>query len=306
MTSEVRVPTVSVVIPFHNRVAWLGEAVQSVIDQTYEDFEIVVIDDGSDKLMVSDLDFRDRRIRYVRQDQKGRSAARNRGIAISQGLFIAFLDSDDLFLPSKLERQVALMQAHPNCLLSHTSYERISAEGTHIGMVGSGEFAGNVYPAIVRHCPIATPTVMVRREAFDQGARFEESLEVGEDIVLWAHISRRSLVVGINEPLTKVRIHGTNAASDPQSQIVGQANLIQCVIRKDRSLSWARRRELESTAYINMAYGYFRLMKPGRLMRFLIRAIITWPVNRRFFEVLDYAVRWVVRGEPRDDWGRRP
>ena len=140
MTSEVRSPTVSVVIPFRNRIEWLGEAVQSVLDQTYDDFEVIVIDDGSDELEASQLGFKDGRIRYVRQDHKGRSTARNRGIGMSRGLFVAFLDSDDLFLPSKLERQVALMKENPICLLSHTSYERISVGGKGIGVVDSGKF----------------------------------------------------------------------------------------------------------------------------------------------------------------------
>ncbi len=287
-------PAVSVVIPFRSRIEWLREAVRSVLDQTWDDFEVIVVDDGSDETGAPSLGFDEPRMRYIRQDHKGRSAARNNGIALSRGSLVAFLDSDDLFLPTKLERQVAMMRANPGCLMSHTSYERVGAEGRGIDVVASGRCTGVVYPRVVLRCPIATPTVMVRREVFDQGARFEESLDVGEDIVLWARIARMSPVLGIDEPLTRVRVHGANAASDREAQIAAQMYVVEHIIRKDSGLPWAVRRELESSSCIDIAYSFFRLKKPALLMRYLVRAIIAWPVNPRFLEVLAYAVRLVV------------
>ena len=172
-------PQVSVIIPFHNRIKWVSEAVQSVLDQTYHDFEIILVDDGSTEPLLPYLEIHDPRIKYIRQDNKGPSSARNHGINLSKGTFIAFLDSDDLFLPTKLERQIELMKKNPDVLFSHTSYERINTEGSFIEKVESGLFSGIVYPEpILSTCPIATPTVMIHREALKSDIRFDESLQI--------------------------------------------------------------------------------------------------------------------------------
>ncbi len=287
-------PMVSVIVPFHNRIDWLRESIKSVLGQTWEDFELLLIDDGSDDPDVSRLELEDVRIRYARQDHKGRSAARNHGIAMARGPLIAFLDADDVFMPIKLERQVALLQVDHDCLMSHTSYVRMSPDGMDIGLVASGRFTGAVYPGILRRCPIATPTVMVRKEILDQGFRFDESLNVGEDIALWAEIARRAPVLGIDERLTRVRVHASNTADDRRAQISAQLHVVRCIIRKDSDLPWTVRRKLESYSYLDIAYSYWRLKKPVQLMSYLVSAIIAWPLSL-LLEVLAYPIRAAVR-----------
>lgn len=95
--------TVSVIIPFYNRVKWLREAVHSVFVQTYQDFEVILVDDGSSESLDELAELKDERIRYVRQQNKGPSAARNAGLDLAHGRYIAFLDADDIFWPMKLE-----------------------------------------------------------------------------------------------------------------------------------------------------------------------------------------------------------
>ena len=158
-------PTVSVIIPFYNRVKWLREAVDSVFAQTYQNFEVILVDDGSSESLDELAELRDERIRYVRQQNKGPAATRNVGLDLARGRYIAFLDADDTFSPMKLERQVACMEEDPEIMLSHTSYQHMSSEGEYIGDVKAGRFSGRVYPKIILGCPIQTSNVMILSEA---------------------------------------------------------------------------------------------------------------------------------------------
>jgi glycosyltransferase involved in cell wall biosynthesis len=227
---------ISIITPFYNGVCWLGEAVRSVLAQTFQDWELIVVNDGSTEampdagLLISD------RVHYLSQEHRGRSAARNAGLKKASGEYICFLDADDIFLPTKLEKQIAVMEQRPDALLSHTSYARVDSSGVFLEHVASGTFAGRAYPKIVATCPIATPTVMVRRAAID-GRGFEESVSVGEDIILWSRIAMESPILGIQEALTKVRMHRGSAASDPLQQLVGKMSVLRFARRYDKNLS---------------------------------------------------------------------
>ncbi|MFC1848223.1 glycosyltransferase family 2 protein [Chloroflexota bacterium] len=277
---------VSIVVPSYERIELLAEAVQSVLAQTYTDFEIIIVDDGSTEPIASHLGIDDQRICYIRQENRGPAAARNRGIDFARGYYIAFLDSDDLFLPTKLEKQVACMEKNPDILLSHTSYQRINAGGEYIEEIRSGAFSGRVYPQIISCCPIATPTVMIRRQGSTKTIRFEESIRIGEDVILWTQIARKSTILGIDEPLTKVRIHANSAAINPQAQITGLMNIMNYSIKENSDLSLILRRKLLSSNYFIIAYNYFRLWEKFQFLRFLVLAIITWPLNHRIYAFL--------------------
>jgi glycosyltransferase involved in cell wall biosynthesis len=219
-------PTVSIIIPTYNRAILVKESIQSVLEQTYTDYEIIVVDDGStDNTRETVAAFSDKII-YVYQQNRGRSNARNHGISLAKGNYIAFLDSDDLFLPGKLEKQVEVMEKNPGVLLSHTSYQCTDIEKKYIETVKSGSFTGNVYPKIIGHCPIATPTVMVRRSVFSEEIKFKETLSTGEDAILWIQIARKSPILGIEEPLSIVRIDERSASMNPRVQIKGIINII--------------------------------------------------------------------------------
>ena len=114
-------PLVSVIIPTHNRPLQVVQAVQSVFNQSFQNFEVIVVDDGS---TVCKSGFNDLPVRYIKQEHLGAPAARNRGIKESKGKYVAFLDDDDTFLPEKLERQVGFMEANPDVGMSYTSFIR--------------------------------------------------------------------------------------------------------------------------------------------------------------------------------------
>ena len=128
-----RTPQVSVVIPAYNCAAYVGQACDSVLSQTYTDWEIIVVDDGSkdDTRLVLDK-YGDRRVRYVYQENQGVSLARNHGIQLARGEFVAFLDADDFFLPDKLASQIAVFAAQPNLGIVHSGWRLVNSIGEAI------------------------------------------------------------------------------------------------------------------------------------------------------------------------------
>lgn len=272
---------VSVVIPFYNRAEWLKPAVESVLTQTFSDFEVIVVDDGSEE----DSGFLewagDLRVRYVRQEHRGAAAARNRGIQLARGKYIAFLDADDVFLPEKLQVQVSQMEARPDIPLSHTSYWRMDAKGNDLEVIRSGTFGGKVYPGIVTQCPIATPTVMVRRDALArQGLAFEESVRIGEDAILWIEVARRHEILGIDRTLSKVRLHGRNAYSDPEAQYRGGIEILRHAFRKDAGLGFSFRRRALAGAYLSAGQLFLRQRRRREGLRCVARGAAYWPFDR--------------------------
>jgi len=183
-------PYVSVVIPCYNTAKYLGEAIESVLAQTYSDFEIIVVDDGStDDTPQVVRSFDDTRISYIYQENKGLSGARNTGIHHSQGRYIAFLDADDYFLPNKLADQVAFLEGHEELGLVAGGYLRIDQDGAVIekcagrlgGISAQTQLTGNQF---IIHC------TLIRRSWIDKIGGFDESLGGSEE---WDFHSRLAI-----------------------------------------------------------------------------------------------------------------
>jgi len=243
-------PQVSVIIPTFNRAPLIKEAIESVFSQTFTDYEIIIVDDGStDNTHKLISDFSSNKIKYFYQPNKGRSAARNLGIREASGEFIAFLDSDDLFSPFKLEIQVNQMNLQTDRVWSHTSYKCIDSKGNTIKKVNSGCFSGRIFPDIYINCPIAVPTVMIRRNILlSNKLEFNESIDIVEDILLWIQIAKKYELVGIPETLSSVRLHGKNASTDIGSQITSIETIIQ-YIKTDREISRKKKNEFVSILF---------------------------------------------------------
>jgi glycosyltransferase involved in cell wall biosynthesis len=191
----------SVIIPTFNRAAFLREAIDSVRAQTEKDFELIVVDDGStDDTRALVAEYGDR-IRYFVQPNAGVSAARNLGIRHARGKFIAFLDSDDLWLPKKLARQMQWMAAHPNLLLCYTDEVWIR-RGVRVNQkLIHAKAGGWIYPLCLPRCIISPSSVLLRREVFDAVGWFDEQLPVCEDYDLWLRAASRFEVGFIPELL---------------------------------------------------------------------------------------------------------
>jgi glycosyltransferase involved in cell wall biosynthesis len=206
---------VSVVIPAHNDARWLGEAIESVRAQTYTDWSLVVVDDGSTDgtRAVVEQFTADTRVRYLPQARAERSAARNRGIAATTAPLIAFLDADDRWHPEKLEKQLAALASAPEAGLCYTRARFVDEAGNPLPFVKPPRpLAGDIFPALVRGNVIVIASVVVRRACLDRVGGFDATLPTYgcEDWDLWLRVARHHPVVLVDEELTLYRRHGGN------------------------------------------------------------------------------------------------
>ena len=194
-------PFVSVILPTYNRYAFVGQAIDSVLNQTYTDYELIVVDDGSTDNTPALLDQYGDRINVIRQENRGVSAARNSGIRSASGNAIALLDSDDYWLPTKLEAQVAFFEAHPDALICQTEElwfrngKRVNPKKRH------RKPSGMIFEKSLPLCLVSPSAVMIRQSLLDQVGLFDETLPACEDYDLWLRIAWRYPVYLIDTPL---------------------------------------------------------------------------------------------------------
>lgn len=196
-----RKPLVSVIIPTYNRASWLPGAIESVLKQSFADFELLIIDDGSTDNTHEIIDRSGDRIRYFHQSNRGPSAARNLGIKNARGKYITFLDSDDRWLKNKLLSQVNLMTADPQIKICYTNEIWIRrGERVNPGKIHQ-KYSGGIYQRCLPLCIISPSSVMIHREVLDRVGVFDETLPVCEDYDLWLRISSRYPISFIDKPL---------------------------------------------------------------------------------------------------------
>lgn len=218
---------VSVVIPTYNRKEYVQIAIESVLAQTYTDLEIIVVDDGSTDATDRALQARyGDRIRYEWQSNQGESAARNRGIALAKGDFVAFLDSDDVWLPHKLARQMGVMADRPDVGLVVCQAWRIDRSGQRMpglpfGPPVEGSTVGITHLLRRNVLGPAGSSALVRSSVFHVVGGFELDLTFGEDWDMWLRISRHSGIYCLAEPLVEIRFH----QSAQQHRVLGPGDV---------------------------------------------------------------------------------
>ncbi|MBI6069093.1 glycosyltransferase family 2 protein [Clostridium perfringens] len=205
-------PLVSTIIPFYKNKKWLKEAIESVLNQTYKNIEIILVNDGSDEDIKDIINMYNEKVIYIYQDNKGAASARNLGIEKASGEYIAFLDSDDIWLEEKVEIQIKYMLKE-NLSWCHTNYFRFYDDKL-LKVIDVSNFKGDVFNICPISCPIATPCIMMKKSILNKHKefRFFEGLKSGEDTYLWMKISERYSLGVVNMELTKVRMRGKNSA----------------------------------------------------------------------------------------------
>lgn len=191
---------ISVVIPLYNKEKQIAKTIESVLAQTYQDFEIVIVNDGSTDGSVAEVEkIPDTRIRLINQKNSGVSVARNRGIAEAKGEFIALLDGDDLWMPTYLETHMSLTHKYPECDVFAVNYEFKNTAGkTTSTIIRKLPFTGedgvltNYFEvASCSHPPICSISIMVRKGIFDSIDGFPTGIKSGEDLLTWARLACR-------------------------------------------------------------------------------------------------------------------
>jgi hypothetical protein len=207
------IPQISVIIPTYNRCDLVQQAIDSVLAQTYQDFELIVIDDGSTDGTGDILKVRyGEKIIYVRQENKGGPVARNLGLSIAKGKYIAFLDSDDLWTPEKLARQVPILESNPEVAVVACQAWIIDGKDQKLSEIPLGI---NTLPSdftvenllMFNRIPAGSSTCLVRRSVLDQVGGFSQDIRFGAEWDLWLRIAQDAKLLIVPEPLDFYRKH---------------------------------------------------------------------------------------------------
>lgn len=241
-------PKVSVVIPAYNAMAYLPETIANVLKQTYTDFEVVVVNDGSsDNIEEWITQVGDSRVKLISQANLGLAGARNTGIRKSQGEYLAFLDADDLWESTKLAKQVEVLDSHPEVGLVYTWVAYVDEQGNSTGRVVKNHQEGDVWRELTKGNLIECGSVpMVRRQCFEKCGVFDSNLgSFVEDWDMWLRIANYYQFKVVKEPLVYYRQVSTSASRNWEAM----AKSYQLVIEKAFATAFWRDLPLRNRSY---------------------------------------------------------
>jgi glycosyltransferase involved in cell wall biosynthesis len=207
---------ISVIIPSFNRGTFISHAIKSVLAQTYKDYEIIVVDDGSTDNTKEQVEAFGDQVRYIYQENRGPSAARNTGIQHAKGKYIAFCDSDDRFLPTKLDKQIEFIHSTPECRFLYTWYYNVNEKG-EITKLRKPLTCKNQehlkYCLFTRKFTIRTSTLLVHKSCFEKAGLFNEKYWYSQDWDMWLRLAAYYQGYCLEVPLSEYWLHGDNRSS---------------------------------------------------------------------------------------------
>lgn len=230
MTQPKNNPTVSVIVPSYNRADFLPRAIKSILSQTFRDFEVIVVDDCStDNTQEVARSFNDERIRYIKHDRnKGAGAARNTGIKDAKAPYVAFLDSDDEWLPEKLEEQINRIRTLPDEIGVVYCDRTVIVEKTgRIIKTSIPKAKGNAHAVILRYCALASCSTLIRKNCFEKVGFFDETLPCLEDWEMWMRVSKHYEFDLIPKVLAKSYIHGDQLTTELKGKIQARETILR-------------------------------------------------------------------------------
>jgi glycosyltransferase involved in cell wall biosynthesis len=274
-------PQISVIIPTCNRPGLLPTAIRSVLGQSFNDFELVIVDDASDESLDGVVEtFQDDRVRWIRHEyRRGAAAARNTGIRNSDGEFVAFLDDDDEWYPEKLARQVSvLLRSHRDIGAVYTGYDVVDRDTgkvlsrmlpVHRGDVSSGLLEGN--------CVGPTSTMLLRRTCFEDVGMFDETLPSFQEYDLWIRLSRAYQFDYVSECLFNYHVHSKRIWTNPEVIQEG----LHILVRKYGASEIFRK--TCSACYLSAAVQFCETGESRKAREALRRAIPLYPFDVRYY-----------------------
>ncbi len=223
-------PRVSVVIPTYNQASFLSEAVGSALAQTYRDFEVIVIDDGSTDDTPEVASTFPPAVTYFRQENQGSASARNRGIELARGEYIVFLDSDDVLFEDALEKSLAFLDQHPEAGFCCGQFYTIDESGHPLRLRrprgttatfvrdGREEIAHLLFPDSCDAVHLSA--TLFRRSCFEEVGLYDTGLRINQDLDMWFRLAKRYAVGHFAEPLAKVRFHAQSITAKSGIEVV--------------------------------------------------------------------------------------
>ena len=276
---------VSVVIPTYNRAHTIARSIKSVLNQTCQDFEIIIVDDGSTdntKEVVSS--FNDERVRYIRHEEnKGEAAARNTGIKVARGEYIASQDSDDEWLPEKLAKQIELFKNTLSKVgVVYTGFWKIeNNEKTYIPFSWVNQKEGDIHKELLKGNFIGSPVTLIRRECFKKAGMFDEKLFHLVDWEMWLRVSKYYHFKYIDEPLVAAHYHSENVSANQSAFI----QALELILEKYFD-EFASDKKLLAKHYIDIGNLLVLNKETQNGRNYLIKAIKLYPFNIKLLSVI--------------------
>lgn len=291
-------PLVSIIIPAYNSSATIGETLSSLAEQTFRDFEVIVVDDGStdDTAALVECDFPS--VHVIRQANGGPAAARNTGVDQATGEWIAFLDADDAWLPWRLSLQVDFASVNPTIdlwcgvgadfetplkIFEQQLAPLPSTRDLNTLPLGRKEFLWSLTLHDLRFTnPIATSTVLIRKHVFTEVGGFDTRFRGPEDYDLWIRVLAQYSAVKINLPVSRYRQHEAGLSQDERKFLPEVLKVIDRAYGKDGALhafGWIGKRQAIAYQMVGMAWVAQVSSRRYSALKLLIRSFLLWPLK---------------------------
>lgn len=222
-------PKISIIMPTYNRSDYICEAIESALGQTYDNIELIVIDDGSTDGTRKQLEkySSDRRFKYMRQENQGQSIARNKGLKMAEGEFIAFLDSDNIWLPGKLERQVEIMNKNQSFDIFYGDGILIDEKGAEVSRENMSRYSGNITRHLIKDNCVSMNTTLTRKKCFDELGGMSEEVRAGDDYELWLRLSTKFKFYYTPEYFVRYRVMDDQISTDKYRRFNSNERVLQ-------------------------------------------------------------------------------
>lgn len=309
-------PVITVLMPAYNAARYIREAIMSVLQQSFQEFELLIVDDGStDETAAIIQSFTDLRIRFLSQPHQGIATALNKGLQEARGEYIARFDADDICLPQRLEKQLDFLAKDTRYVLCGGNAEYISASGEHLfDYRCQGHTHEEIAAQLYDGCPFIHSAVMYRRDAVTQAGGYSIDAHNFEDYLLWIQLSRLGMYGNLDEQLIRVRFNSASSTIDEKWRGQRFRQLKKKIIRRG-SITVSEGKELQSIilqqdtrrikegAYYALCGKKFLLNnhQPSRARTYFFKAIQVYPLrwDNYAFYVLSYfpysLVNWLHR-----------
>lgn len=298
--SAASTPRVSVIIPCYNHAQYLKEAIQSVLSQTYKDFEIIVVDDGSTDSTRNVAARFGNCVRYIWQENQGLSAARNAGIRAANGELIGLLDADDLYEPDFLSIAISALAAHPEANGLYCVCQTVDIANNLLPeQIGTVVAPDQLYATLLQGGFFPPLCMFVYKYCYEQAGMFDRTFQGCADWDMWLRISKRYTIIGTDRLLARYRIVPTSMSSDPVHMLNDQLAVLQKHFGDEivQASEWTKtRREVYGRVYLRTGTDYFRQSSEDQARKYLREAFKICP---ELFENLDVYYELAYSTQPR-------
>jgi len=276
------IPLVSVIIPSYNRAHYIKETIDSILAQTYKNFEIIVIDDGSSDNTREVLEAYKDRISYFYQENQGVASTRNRGVEEARGEYVSFLDCDDIWFPEKLEKQIEYVNEHPHVALVCAEVHIINSDGKFVKHVKRDESLPLTFENLFEQSLVHVPTTIVKRQVILALGGFDPTVAISDDYDLWLRLIKRYSCHYMPIPLAKYRIHSGNLMKQFDKRL--RNNLI--IFRKKEiteGMSWLKKQIRIAKVYYQYALENSTAGRYLKAAQCYALAVLTYPLIGMYY-----------------------